>query len=714
MNNYNKALEARKSLQECLTIFSDMLGNRSNDKQSIYGFTPGLDMTSEVEGLEERQRKLSEGVFQVMFTGGFSAGKSTLLNALIRKNLLRTSINPETAVITKIIFQQAETVIIYYKKIDKNGEKITETLSTEEFFERFRVSQDDPRMFEDVEYVIIKQTDDGIAGGLVQLVDSPGTENSEADTKASRDFLQKADAIVHLINSTMAFQEDDKAYIADHYANKHMKNLFFVCNRFDNLNKKERADLKERVRKELELVFQDENGIFDEELFESRVFYTDAYHALAARCPSFAEDVGIETDIDEDATNVPQFEAALGAYLNDEDRDTEAFKSYLNQLAVKYVRAKETILDQLECMDDGVDSMKADLEDLESKKERLDLLLTNLKNSCESCLRSMIESATGSYDKAIQRIDAGWEAHFSDVKIKFNILDMLKLAHSQRKNDKAKLEKLMKPFQDSIKEYITEEMRSSGNEMAIAFEGHLNTLEAQMQMIELQIEELHLPLSFESIRQALKDALDNENEIDIEEGTLKEANMFQLFLGLVGGDIEGMVEGLAGNQTNKDAITKFIVRNVIDVVAINVVAWPIGLAILAFRFVGAINSANEANKTRASEILNSMRDGVIPGLKQEKEKYTMEVENILSPILRAGNEGVSLIRGKVSDYETSRKILIDNMEQSQCSYNSEKERTDSITRKMLSSLGEVYTIITGQPVTEKQVYAMAGTAYPAE
>jgi len=55
---------------------------------------------------------------QVLFKGGLCSGKSTLLNALMRKNILRTGITPKTAVITKIIFNKDEKVIVYKKETD--------------------------------------------------------------------------------------------------------------------------------------------------------------------------------------------------------------------------------------------------------------------------------------------------------------------------------------------------------------------------------------------------------------------------------------------------------------------------------------------------------------------------------------------------------------------------------------------------------------------
>lgn len=136
MNTYKKSQELADKMQQCLRVYADMLGPVDPSKKGQYGFVPGLQMTSEQNGLEKQLDKLEEGIFQVLFTGGFSAGKSTLLNALMRKEVLRTAITAETAVITKIVFGQDEQIVVYEKAADgNNGTQKSRRMSVGQFFE---------------------------------------------------------------------------------------------------------------------------------------------------------------------------------------------------------------------------------------------------------------------------------------------------------------------------------------------------------------------------------------------------------------------------------------------------------------------------------------------------------------------------------------------------------------------------------------------------
>ena len=166
-----------------------------------------------------------------------------------------------------------------------------------------------------------------------------------------------------------------------------MRNLFFVINRWDSLNEKERTDTKKAVRKHLAEVFTDEENRFDEELFNSRVFYTAAYPSLMTRLGKPAANVmGHDIFVDDKDTGVPEFEEALSKFLTAEDRDKAAFHSYLSRLAAKYVSAMNTMKTVLDNYRKGIDVLKSEQADFESKRERLENLIRTIEEDCRSCV----------------------------------------------------------------------------------------------------------------------------------------------------------------------------------------------------------------------------------------------------------------------------------------------------------------------------------------
>lgn len=697
MDNYGTTLELSQKMQNCIRVYADMLGAPDPAKLNLYGFVPGLRMSVEEQVLEKQLDKLEEGIFQVLFTGGFSAGKSTMLNTLMRKKILRTSINAETAVITKIVFGQAERVIVHMKDTEEDGSVKTIPMSVEDFFKEYRVDQDNADKFSKVDYVVLCQPEEGIAGSLVQLVDSPGTENSAADTQAARRFAEGANAIVHLINSTMPFALEDKEYIASHYAGKQMRNIFFVCNRFDSLSEEDQEDLKSAARKHLKDVFTDKNGQFDEKLFQSRVFYTDSYHAMLYR-------IGKSGESDE-KTGIPEFEDALGRYLTADDRDKEAFRGYMSQLAGKYVGAMDKIDSILDRYRQDVETLIAERNDFESKKERLEAIIAQIEESCKNCVYGIVSGAKSEYNSCMNRINTGWDAHFKNTTIKFGLRDMIGLAWN-KKND-AKVKEITKPFADAVQEYVKCKLEQMGEALSRSTDAQLKMLERQLSVQQSQLEGLNLPISIETLRRALLSGIGGCGDITLDSGDMEDANLFQIIIGIIGMDPEIVAGGLNGKTSNGKAIMNFLIKNVFEYIAWYVVAWPIGIAMIVHRIGAMIKGMKNEKNSRAADILIGMKEDTVNALQAEQERYVMELENQLAAITRAGKTMADSIRTQVDDYSANLEDTIARLQSQSDTLETEMERTDKIKELLLKNISEMNQMLNGVPLTDEDVRKLA-------
>ena len=701
MNSYKNSLELSNKFQKCLRICADMLDSPDEKKEKIYGFRPGLQKTFDAAVLREQLRNLKEGIFQVMFTGGFDAGKSTLINALMHKDLLKTSIRPETAVITKIIFGQEEAAVIIFKKIsdEESGQAITERMSVEDFFEYYRVSQDNPEKFSDVDYVVIEQPNESIGGTLVQLVDSPGTGNSKPDDNTAKSFAEKANAIIYLLNSTRAFEIEEKEYIASHFDNKHVQNVFFVFNWFNALDDVEQENLKNHAKVLLENVFTDNEGNFNEELYNQRVFYINAKGSLFNRIGKTAKACCSDNE-----TGVPEFEAALSEYLTSGDRNKEAFRGYLPQLATKYLAACEEIKKLLKAYENGKGKCKADKKDLESKKQRLESIMTQIKQSCSTCVTQIVNSTKTEYSSTMNRIDKGWDSKFQNTDIPFGITGMIGLAWN-RTND-ASVRKITKPFTNAVQKYVFDEFDKMSENLTHLVEAQLNILDGQLASITAQLGELKLPISVESLREALIQIILEYKPENTEPIDVNKANLFQILLGLAFFDIDIAVQGLGGNTSNIKAITQSILKNFFEA-TIYIVAWPLRLAMVAARIWDIIRGVNQARDQTAAQILMSMREGVVKTLVCGKEKYIMEFEKRLSSLIRAGKTMSDALRSQVDDYEATIENIILQLKEKTSTLASERERTDKIKEAMLTSISEVNFALNGRNLDEAEISQLA-------
>lgn len=367
---YEKQQRLVNEFIEQMRICADMLGAPDEGKKSKYGFVPGLDEQESEEGLRACMSDIGHGIFQVMVMGGFGVGKSTFLNALMHLGILSTGLVPETAVITKIIFEDKdERVIIYKNELDENGQqKVITMKNLSEFFEEYHVNpKDTDKFLRSVDHVEIHRASSGIAGSMIQLIDTPcGIQNP-----AAWQYVDKANALVFVISALMPLTQWDKEEIKQ--ITKLRKNVFFVVNKINMLNTDEDVDaVKQYIREELRSFFLDENGIFDEVLYKNRVFYVDALASMNTRLGRRTT-VGhsIEVMIPDEETSIPNFEASLQEFLTSENREKVALNAYLGQMADLYLVAERSVVERLEILAKQQGALERELRNLSGERESI-------------------------------------------------------------------------------------------------------------------------------------------------------------------------------------------------------------------------------------------------------------------------------------------------------------------------------------------------------
>lgn len=196
--------------------------------------------------------------FEVNVVATMSAGKSTLINALLRKKLMPAKQEACTATITKIrdknldkyeasIYDANEELIKIHKSIDVN---IMNELNNEENVSTIKIDGNIP-------FVESEET------SLV-LVDTPGPNNSRdiEHKKATYRMLSESSktVVLYVLNATQLAVNDDNDLL-NHVANsmsvggKQSKDRFiFVVNKLDNFKEGEDSveNAIEKVRKYLE------------------------------------------------------------------------------------------------------------------------------------------------------------------------------------------------------------------------------------------------------------------------------------------------------------------------------------------------------------------------------------------------------------------------------------------------------------------------------
>lgn len=179
---------------------------------------------------------------QVAVLGRFKAGKTTLLNGLLRESLLPVQAIPTTAVITRIRYGPATTACITMvdgRRLDVDPLVLADWVT----------ESGNPGNKHGVDYVEVSSPGLRDLPSLV-LVDTPGTGSSwQHNTEASLGWLPNVGAAIVAINCTQPVADDDIRLIEA--LTPHTPNVAIVLTKADLLTEEDLDEVLDHVHQRL-------------------------------------------------------------------------------------------------------------------------------------------------------------------------------------------------------------------------------------------------------------------------------------------------------------------------------------------------------------------------------------------------------------------------------------------------------------------------------
>jgi small GTP-binding protein len=181
----------------------------------------------------------------VVVMGAFNAGKSTLLNALLGRDLLNMNVLPATATVTMLRKGKAGEVFGHAKGVATRAWPLSELtlLSAEGDTESANIRQSLSFVEVPLENPLLDK---------VTLVDTPGLNSPNAThTRATEDFVHRAQAVLWIISCLQPLNEHERSWI------EHLPagiRVLVVINQIDQLDPEESPlpSLIERVKNNLQ------------------------------------------------------------------------------------------------------------------------------------------------------------------------------------------------------------------------------------------------------------------------------------------------------------------------------------------------------------------------------------------------------------------------------------------------------------------------------
>ncbi|EOR19896.1 dynamin family protein [Clostridium sartagoforme] len=245
--NGEEVFVPKESISENNLISYEVIKKRLNS-QLDYLFKAFSDLNLENKNIELAKEKLNNNTFNIVVLGEVNRGKSTLINALLGKNILPSNILPTTSVITKVVYGEKEKALIEFN----NGTK--KTIQLDKLKDYVTTVQKENN-------VNIKSTTVYYPNILCKnncvLVDTPGVNDIDSsNTEITYNYIPYADAIIFLIDPDQVFTSSEKFFLKSRVLTHNLNKMFFVLNKADNINESGIKGLSKYIEstlKELEL-----------------------------------------------------------------------------------------------------------------------------------------------------------------------------------------------------------------------------------------------------------------------------------------------------------------------------------------------------------------------------------------------------------------------------------------------------------------------------
>ena len=234
-----------------------------------------LSLSEKKEFFSQLQHNLKDDSFRIQVVGTVKNGKSSFFNALIGEDILPVNDIPCTAVVSEVKYGKEKKAIVHFcsplptgllneipevtkRYIEKYNygkgtdgkdvqipplkvpydslnkyvaipEPSMDILFDKEKFEAYKAKIDKESPYNAVELFFPAS----ILQNGVELVDSPGFHESPKKDKVIFDYLEKADAVIYLLDATQPVTEYDVKAIEFTLLKREFKDLLMVANRID-------------------------------------------------------------------------------------------------------------------------------------------------------------------------------------------------------------------------------------------------------------------------------------------------------------------------------------------------------------------------------------------------------------------------------------------------------------------------------------------------
>lgn len=399
-NLTNKEKSSFKTLKLLLDKTLEELKNIIEDQELK------KDLSSVKEYLDNQK-------FSIGITGVMNAGKSTMLNALMGKEILGSAVVPETANLSIVKYSKEEKAKVYYwnkseweriensaKELESMRDFVKETneifkdnlneyIQENSKYEQINIkdlssytsAETSGKKCNLVKYVELGSNLKFLSDGI-QIVDTPGLDDPVIQREEiTKDYICTCDMLLHLMNVSQSATLKDIEFIIDALLYQNISKLLIVITRADTVSKKQLNEVieytKTSIRRQLEI--QNKDSKLDYILEHIKFIPISGKMALLHR--TNREDEAIKAGFNLEDTGILEIEEYLNETLFGANSQKGELIIQASKMQLQRLLEKQNNLNnyKLNLLSKSKEELEEELKKFEKKKNKNNTIFKSIK-----------------------------------------------------------------------------------------------------------------------------------------------------------------------------------------------------------------------------------------------------------------------------------------------------------------------------------------------
>ncbi|MDF5723907.1 MAG: dynamin family protein [Rhizonema sp. PD37] len=325
-----------------------------------------LEMKGRKETLHQLEKRVREDSFKVLVLGEFKRGKSTFINALLGDEVLPAYAKPCTAIINEVKWGDSKRALLHFGKTEDSYLNPPREIPIQHIEDYVVIKDDAGQIKENLYDKVELFWNLPLCRNGVEIIDSPGLNEHNIRQKVTTDYLSKVDAILFVMSCEVLCSQSELDFIDTKLKSMGHEDIFFICNRINQIRAKERESIKQHAYSKLNQRTK---------LGREGIFFIDALGALEGSLDRDEQRV--------DLSGVPQLERELQKFLTTQRgrlkllQPAREFKNSIHE-ARRIIPEREALLrTNLQTLEERYESAQQPLRNLEVERQQIVTRLSN-------------------------------------------------------------------------------------------------------------------------------------------------------------------------------------------------------------------------------------------------------------------------------------------------------------------------------------------------